>query len=179
VAAVLVLPACSCLIDGEAIVSDDSGLAVFELIRSFRHDHAVVLCAFDLLELDGQDLRRLPIEQRKQTLVRLLHGPYPGMALNEHYVGRGDIVYQQACKLGCEVSCRSGSARSIGQADRSNGSRSRTRRRRRYGARQKNNGVEPGPTYALYLSSRVKALLATLRRNSEALVICRQCLPLP
>jgi ATP-dependent DNA ligase len=111
VASVMALPARSCLIDGEAIVSDDSGLAVFELIRSFRHDHAAVLCAFDLLELDGVDLRRLPIEVRKQTLVQLLHGPYPGLALNEHYVGNGEIIYQQACKLGCEgiVSKRLGS----------------------------------------------------------------------
>jgi ATP-dependent DNA ligase len=63
VASVMALPARSCLIGGEAIVSDASGLAVFELIRSFRHDHAAVLCAFDLLELDGEDLRRLPIEK--------------------------------------------------------------------------------------------------------------------
>jgi ATP-dependent DNA ligase len=102
VAGIAALPARSCLIDGEAIVSDETGLAVFELIRSFRHDHAAVLCAFDLLELDGEDLRRLPIEQRKQTLVRLLHGPYRGLALNEHYVGDGEIVFQQACRLGCE-----------------------------------------------------------------------------
>ena len=65
VAAVAALPVRSWLIDGEAIVSDDSGLAVFELVRSFRHDHAAVLCAFDLLELNGQDLRRLPSEVRK------------------------------------------------------------------------------------------------------------------
>jgi ATP-dependent DNA ligase len=58
VAAILALPARSCRIDGEAIVSDASGLAVFELLRSFRHDHAAVLCAFDLLELDGEDLPR-------------------------------------------------------------------------------------------------------------------------
>jgi bifunctional non-homologous end joining protein LigD len=63
-------------------------------------------------------LRRLPIEQRKQTLVRLLHGPYPGLALNEHYVGHGDIVYQQACKLGCEgiVSKRLGSTYRSGRS---------------------------------------------------------------
>jgi bifunctional non-homologous end joining protein LigD len=64
VAAVAALPVRSCLIDGEAIVSDKSGLAVFEL-RSFRHDHDAVLCAFDLLEVDGEDLHRLPIEVRK------------------------------------------------------------------------------------------------------------------
>jgi ATP-dependent DNA ligase len=111
VAAVAALPALSCLIDGEAIVSDAAGLAVFELLRSFRHDHAAVLCAFDLLEVDGEDLRRLPIELRKAVLAQLLHGPHPGIALNEHYVGDGDIVYQQACKLGCEgiVSKRLGS----------------------------------------------------------------------
>src|SRR6516162_4363164 len=52
------LPVRSCLIDGEAIVCDETGLAVFDLIR--RHDageHAI-LSAFDLLELDGRDLRR-------------------------------------------------------------------------------------------------------------------------
>jgi hypothetical protein len=52
-------PVRSCSIDGEAIVSDDSGLAVFNLIRSRRQDHAAVLCAFDLIELDGEDLRGL------------------------------------------------------------------------------------------------------------------------
>jgi ATP-dependent DNA ligase len=57
VAAVMALPARSCLLEGEAMVSDDAGLAVFELLRSRRHDAAAVLCAFDLLELDGEDLR--------------------------------------------------------------------------------------------------------------------------
>jgi bifunctional non-homologous end joining protein LigD len=65
VAAVATLPARSCLIDGEAIVSDDSGLAVFELIRSWPTSISAVLCAFDLLEVDGEDLRRLPIEVHK------------------------------------------------------------------------------------------------------------------
>jgi bifunctional non-homologous end joining protein LigD len=104
VAAVATLPVRSCMIDGEAIVSDDSGLAVFELIRSWRHNHTAVLCAFDLLELDGQDLRRLPIEERKAGLAQLLRGPHPSIALNEHHVGHGEIVYRQACKLGCERS---------------------------------------------------------------------------
>jgi bifunctional non-homologous end joining protein LigD len=58
------------LLDGEAVVCDESGLAVFDLIRGYRHDTAAVLCAFDLLELDGEDLRRMPIEERKGTLAR-------------------------------------------------------------------------------------------------------------
>jgi len=118
VAAVIALPARSCLLDGEAIVSDASGLAVFDLLRSWRHDHAAVLCAFDLLELDGEDLRRAPIEQRKQALATLVGAPRPGIAINKHFVGDGGIVYRQACRLGCEgiVSKRLGSAYRSGRS---------------------------------------------------------------
>ena len=72
VAAIAALPASSCVVDSEAIAVDDKGLAVFDLIHYRRHDHAVTLCAFDLLELDGIDLRREPIEVRKRTLSGLL-----------------------------------------------------------------------------------------------------------
>ena len=41
----------------EAIAVDENGLSVFDLIRYRRQDHAVTLCASDLLELDGEDLR--------------------------------------------------------------------------------------------------------------------------
>jgi ATP-dependent DNA ligase len=111
VAAIAVLAARSCLIDGEVIVTDDSGLAVFELLRSWHHDYAAVLCAFDLLEIDGRDLRRLPIELRKAGLAQLLHKSSPGIIFNEHFVGNGEIVFAQACQLGCEgiVSKRLGS----------------------------------------------------------------------
>jgi ATP-dependent DNA ligase len=110
-AAVMALPGRSFLLDGEAIVTDDKGLAVFELIRRQRHGGAAVLCAFDLIELDGEDLRRSPIEQRKHKLARLVRGSHPGIVLNEHYEGDGEIVFQHACKLGCEgiVSKRLGS----------------------------------------------------------------------
>jgi len=74
VAAVTVLPVRSCLLDGEAVVCDENGLAVFDLIRGYRHDTAAVLCAFDLLELDGEDLRRMPIEERKGTVIALPAG---------------------------------------------------------------------------------------------------------
>jgi bifunctional non-homologous end joining protein LigD len=73
--AVAALPARSCLIDGEAIVCDENGLAVFELIRGGGSKTSAVLCAFDLLELDGRDLRRRPIEERKGLLAKLLHDP--------------------------------------------------------------------------------------------------------
>ena len=50
------------LIDGEAVACDETGLAVFERIRHRRHDASVFLYAFDLLSLNGRDLRREPIE---------------------------------------------------------------------------------------------------------------------
>jgi bifunctional non-homologous end joining protein LigD len=51
VAAVTTLPARSFLIDGEAIVTNGDGLAVFDLIRRARHGDKAVLCVFDLIEL--------------------------------------------------------------------------------------------------------------------------------
>ena len=80
--AVAALPARSCLIDGEAIVTDHKGLAVFDLIRGHRPSAAAVLCAFDLIELDGGDLRREPIETRKSTLKSLLRSKHAGIAFN-------------------------------------------------------------------------------------------------
>ena len=110
-AAVAALPGRSCLIDGEAIACDDKCLAVFELIRRARNHGSAILCAFDLLEIDGEDLRRAPIEHRKHRLARLLRRPDHGLVLNEHFSGDGAIVYRKACRLGCEgiVSKRLGS----------------------------------------------------------------------
>ena len=60
VEAVSALSARSFLLDGEAIVTNERGLAVFDLIRHQRHGDDAVLIAFDLIELDGEDLRRPP-----------------------------------------------------------------------------------------------------------------------
>jgi bifunctional non-homologous end joining protein LigD len=109
--AVAELPVKSCLIDGEAIVCDENGLAVFDLIRRLGAGERAVLSAFDLLELDGKDLRRRPIETRKAVLAKLLNGSHLSLVLNEHYEEDGEIVFREACKLGCEgiVSKRLGS----------------------------------------------------------------------
>ena len=109
----------SCIVDGEAIVVDQEGLSVFDLLRYRRHDHAATLCAFDLIELDGADLRRSPIEERKRHLAELLRQPDHGIALNQTYEGDGAVIYEQACALGCEgiVSKRLGSAYRMGRTD--------------------------------------------------------------
>jgi len=109
--AVAKLPVRSCLIDGEAIVCDVNGLAVFDLIRRHGALASAVLCAFDLLELNGKDLRREPIEERKRLLTKLLKGSHLSIVLNEHFEEDGAAVYRAACQLGCEgiVSKRLGS----------------------------------------------------------------------
>jgi ATP-dependent DNA ligase len=101
----------SCLIDGEAVACDENGLAVFELLRQKRKGRHVFLYAFDLLELNGKDLKREPFEVRKATLASLLRSCPAGVRFNEHLTHDGEVVFRHACKLGLEgiVSKRLGS----------------------------------------------------------------------
>jgi bifunctional non-homologous end joining protein LigD len=101
----------SCLIDGEVVCCDDRGLARFDVLRHRSNEANAFLYAFDLLELDGADLRREPIEVRKATLASILRKSKPGVGLNEHLHDCGLTVFQHACQLGCEgiVSKRLGS----------------------------------------------------------------------
>jgi bifunctional non-homologous end joining protein LigD len=59
----------SCIIDGEAVVCDGNGMVSFDHIRYRRHDSSAFLYTFDLIELNGDDLRRDPLEVRKATLA--------------------------------------------------------------------------------------------------------------
>jgi ATP-dependent DNA ligase len=102
VAALESLPVRSCVVDGEAIVVDQHGLSIFNALRYRQHDHAAVLCAFDLIELNGDDLRHQPLERRKATLAELLRGVDDGIAFNQHFAGDGAAIFQHACALGCE-----------------------------------------------------------------------------
>jgi bifunctional non-homologous end joining protein LigD len=85
---------------------------VFQKLRQRREEQHAFLFAFDLLELDGADLRREPIEVRKATLASILRQSRPGVRLNEHLEHpEGGVVFHHACKLGAEgiVSKRLGS----------------------------------------------------------------------
>jgi bifunctional non-homologous end joining protein LigD len=117
-AAIEALPIKSCVVDGEAIVCDDSGLAVFDLIRGHGSNARAILCAFDLIEVNGEDVRREPIADRKRRLVGLLRLPHDGIALNEVFADDGAVIYKHACALGCEgiVSKRLGSRYRAGRS---------------------------------------------------------------
>ena len=105
--------------DGEAIVVNREGLSVFDLLRFRQHDYAAVLCAFDLVELDGFDFRQQPLEQRKDTLADVLRDCGDGIAFNKHFVGDGALIFKHACSLGCEgiVSKRLGSVYRAGRVE--------------------------------------------------------------
>jgi ATP-dependent DNA ligase len=67
----------SCIIDSEAVACDDNGVASFDLVRHHRANDSVFLYAFDLIELNGDDLRRDPLEVRKATLASVLANARP------------------------------------------------------------------------------------------------------
>jgi bifunctional non-homologous end joining protein LigD len=92
----------SCIIDGEAVVCDSKGMVSFEHIRYRRHDASVFLYAFDLIELNGDDLRREPLDTRKATLASVLRRAAPGLRFNEHIEADGPTVFAHACKMGLE-----------------------------------------------------------------------------
>jgi bifunctional non-homologous end joining protein LigD len=118
VAAVNALKVKSCIIDGEVVARAD-GVSCFNSLRSgSRVKPQAALCAFDLIELDGADLRRVPIEERKRQLDRLLHRCKPGLQLTDHVFGDGARVFRQICALGLEgiVSKRKGSSYRSGQS---------------------------------------------------------------
>jgi bifunctional non-homologous end joining protein LigD len=92
----------SCIIDGEAVACDDNGMPSFDRIRYRRYDSTVFLYGFDLIELNGDDLRREPLEVRKVTLASVLAKAAPGLRLNEHIEADGPTVFAHACKMGLE-----------------------------------------------------------------------------
>ena len=93
----------SCVIDGEAVACSEDGIACFDHIRYRRHDGRAFLYAFDLIELDGEDMRRDPLAVRKATLASLLRRAAPGLRFNEHLDEEdGPLVFAHACKMGLE-----------------------------------------------------------------------------
>jgi bifunctional non-homologous end joining protein LigD len=89
-------------IDGEAVVLGPDGLSRFDDLRRREAARAAVLCAFDLIEHDGEDLRDRPFLNRKNALARLLRDTNAGILLNEHVADDGPIVFAHACRLGAE-----------------------------------------------------------------------------
>jgi bifunctional non-homologous end joining protein LigD len=84
-------------------VCGDDGISRFELLlERWGLEGGVFLYAFDLIELDGDDLRHHPLTVRKTTLASLVARAALGLRLNEHIEADGLDVFNHACKLGLE-----------------------------------------------------------------------------
>jgi bifunctional non-homologous end joining protein LigD len=107
----------SCIIDGEAVVCDSEDMVSFDHIRYRRHDSSAFLYAFDLIELNGDDLRRDPLEARKARLANVVARAGHGVWFNDHIEEEdGETVFRHACKLGLEGSSLSARTRPTARA---------------------------------------------------------------
>jgi ATP dependent DNA ligase domain len=85
--AVAALRTALAVVDSEAVWCDGAGVAVFERLHSRAYDDQVFLYAFDLLELDGEDWRPRPLDERKAQLAKILAKPPDGIQYSEQLGG--------------------------------------------------------------------------------------------
>src|SRR5882757_1736457 len=97
------IKATSFLIDGEAVIARDDGTPDFHALRTKRRGHEAVLFAFDLIEHDGDDLRGLPLIERKRRLAKLIgKAKRRAIRFTEHLTGDGPTVFEHVCRMGLE-----------------------------------------------------------------------------
>ncbi|HEX4292690.1 MAG TPA: DNA ligase D [Rhizomicrobium sp.] len=95
-----------CIVDGEIVALDHNGVPDFAALQAALSDgktDQLIFFAFDLLFLDGEDLRPLALSERKQRLAALLAGPKQSLIRYvEHFETAGDAVLQSACRMHLE-----------------------------------------------------------------------------
>ena len=104
----------SAILDGEIVALDENGRSSFSLMQQrtgFRErgrrvaakpEVPVLYYVFDLLYLDGYDLRRIPLGQRKETLSSILVIPNDTVRFSEHFVANGNALFNVARQKGLE-----------------------------------------------------------------------------
>ncbi|WP_281407809.1 DNA ligase D [Mesorhizobium sp. M2E.F.Ca.ET.209.01.1.1] len=94
----------SALIDGEAVVMDAAGRSSFQALQNaLKGDPASIdFYAFDLLELDGEDLTKLPLLERKEKLEEILPEKSHILRYSDHIQGRGEELLNRFCDAGLE-----------------------------------------------------------------------------
>ncbi|WP_375188347.1 DNA ligase D [Sphingobium yanoikuyae] len=98
------LDAESALIDGEAVVVLPDGRTSFQALQAALKDdpNAIDYFAFDLLELDGEDLTQRPLLERKALLSALIGEGRGHLRYSDHIVGRGEQLFDRFCDAGLE-----------------------------------------------------------------------------
>jgi bifunctional non-homologous end joining protein LigD len=93
------------LLDGEIVALDEHGVSKFQKLQEAlsrgRSEHLVYF-VFDLLHLDGRDLRPLPQSERKALVARLLGSARAPIRYSEHVEGQGAAFFDRACEMGLE-----------------------------------------------------------------------------
>ena len=103
VAAAMELPARAALLDGEVVVLDERGRSSFRLLQQLGTSRrGLAFFAFDLLALDGEDLKPLPLQERKRRLEGLLGERAGVIRYTPHFDTDGATVLAHACRLGAE-----------------------------------------------------------------------------
>ena len=101
----LALPVESALIDGEVVVVDEAGRSSFAALqKALKSKAPLTFFAFDLLEINGEDMGRLPQIDRKARLKEIV-GVYGGQGAiyySEHVQGEGEAVFKNLCGQGLE-----------------------------------------------------------------------------
>ena len=92
----------SVALDGEVVWLTETGVSDFDTLHSRRKDDWAMHLAFDILELDGTDLRDLPLVERKRRLKALLGRKGEDLQFVEHLEGDGAEIFTAACRLGLE-----------------------------------------------------------------------------
>jgi bifunctional non-homologous end joining protein LigD len=100
-------PAKTAIADGEAVVEDEHGVSSFSALQDALTDPkgaaTAILYAFDLLYLDGYDLRDASLDGRKEALAHLLGQVVnPSLRYSGHVIGNGAAMLEHACRLGLE-----------------------------------------------------------------------------
>jgi len=93
------------VLDGEMVVTDESGKSDFQAIQNYMENpkpHRLVYVVFDLLALDGVDIRNRPLIKRKDTLLSLMRNAPGNLHYSQHVMGRGEESFRAACELGME-----------------------------------------------------------------------------
>jgi len=110
-AAVRAVPVDDVLLDGEAVVFRPDGHTDFAALRTKRGTDDAQMVVFDLLHIDGEDRRKLPLEVRRAELDALVAG-INAIMFSEAIEAEGAVVFAKACEMGLEgiVSKRLGGA---------------------------------------------------------------------
>ncbi|MFP4383304.1 MAG: DNA ligase D [Spirochaetia bacterium] len=114
------------ILDGEMVVIDEKGLSNFQRLQNAlkgKENKKILYVVFDLLYLNGYDLTKSPLSERKEALISLLDtkgGSLDRIRLSEHREGKGSDMLEEACRKGMEgIISKRADSRYSGKRDKS------------------------------------------------------------